>query len=97
MDRLVRNRRSYRKSGSFLKIFDLILSIAIIVCGAMNIVNPKGNAELFPIICIMGSILNGTMCIKYYMRKDFSRAIALTIAAIFLAILSIITFIALWL
>lgn len=95
MDRIVRNRRSYKKSGSFMKVVSLVLSIAIIICGVMNIVNPKGNAELFPIICIMGAALNGTMCVKYYMRKDFARAIALTIAAIFLAVLGVITFIAL--
>lgn len=96
MDRMIKNRRSYRKSGSMLKIFDLILSIAIVICGVINIANPKGNAKLFPIICIMGAVLNGTMCIKYYMRKDFARAIALTSAAVVLAIFSIITFIALW-
>ena len=95
MERIVRGRRSYKKSSSITKIMNLILSIAIIICGIMNIVNPKGNAELFPIICIMGAILNGSMCVKYYMRKDFARAIALTIAAIFLAVLGVITFIAL--
>ena len=97
MDRIVRNRRSYKKSGSFMKIFELLLSIAIIICGVVNIANPKGNSKLFPIICIMGAVLNGAMCVKYYMRKDFPRAIALTIAAIFLTVVSIITFIALWL
>ena len=95
MERIVRNRRSYKKSGSFTKILNLILSIAIIICGVMNIVNPKENAKLFPVICIMGAILNGSMCVKYYFRKDFARAIALTVAAIFLAVLGIITFIAL--
>ncbi len=97
MDRIVRNRRSYKKSGSIMKIFNLILSIAIIICGVVNIANPKGNAKLFPIICLMGAILNGTMCVKYYRRKDFARAIALTIAAIVLAVFSVVTFIALWL
>lgn len=97
MDRMVRNRRSYKKSGSFMKIFELLLSIAIIICGVINIADPKENSKIFPVICVMGAILNGAMCVKYYMRKDFPRAIALTIAAVFLTVVGIITFIALWL
>lgn len=97
MERAVRNRKPYRRTGFFMDLFDFVLSLAIVVLGVMNIVNPKGNAKLFPLICVLGAVLNGTMSIKYYMRKEIARAVALTVAAVFLAAVGIFAFVALWL
>ncbi len=97
MERSIRSRKPYRRAGFFIDLFDFILSIGIIICGVMNIVDPKGNAKLFPLICIMGAFLNGTMCLKYYMRKDYVRAISLTVAGIILMVIGIFSVLALWL
>lgn len=92
MAKSIRSRKPYRRTGFFVDVFDFILSVAIVVCGVMNILAPERNAKLFPIICIMGTLLNGTMSIKYYMRRDYVRAIALTVAAIILAFVAVFSF-----
>lgn len=97
MEKSFRSRKPYRRAGFMIDLLDFSLSVVIIILGTMNIVNPKGNARLFPLICIFGAVLNATMSIKYYMRKDRVRAIGLTVAAVFLAVSGVASFIALWL
>ena len=89
MERIIGSRRPYRKAGFVIDVINFFLSIAIVILGVIDILNPAGNAAVFPILCFLGTALNGLMAYKYYIRKNYQRAITLTIAAVFLAAVGI--------
>ena len=89
MERTIGSRRPYRKAGFVIDVINFFLSIAIVILGVVDILNPDGNAAVFPILCFLGTALNGLMAYKYYIRKNYQRAIALTITAVFLAAVGI--------
>lgn len=84
MERALRSRRPYRRAGFVVDVINFVLSVAIVILGVIDILNPDGKAPVFPVICLLGTALNGLMSFKYFIRKDYKRVIALTIAALFL-------------
>lgn len=79
-------KRPFRRLGRVVDIINLILSVAVLVCAVLIVLNRDKNLLLFPVIFMCTSLINFVLGIKYYKRRENLKFIVLMLA--FLAFLS---------
>ncbi len=90
-----RRRRSLNSSGIYDTI-NIILGLGVIITAVVIFIDKVKYDKVFTIVFLLAAIMNICMGIKYYHRREIVKMIALFCAGIFLLIMMIISFIALW-
>ena len=90
-----RRRRNLNSSGLY-DMINIILGIGIIITSIVIFIDHVKYDKVFTVVFLLAAIMNLCMGIKYYHRREIAKMIALFIASIFLIIMTIISFIALW-
>ena len=90
-----RRRRKLHSSGIYDTI-NIIMGIGAIITAIVIFIDQTKYEKAFTVEFLFASILNLCMGVKYYQRREIAKTIALFIAGIFLLVMMIISFIALW-
>lgn len=96
MSSINRRKKSLLLTSGFYDLINFILGSLVIVLSIVIFVDHTKYARLFAIVFLLAGVLNFVMGFKYYKRVEWAKTIALFIATIFLVVMSIISFIALW-
>lgn len=91
-----RSRRTMRKVSSMMDIINTTMGMVIMICGVLILIDSKENEGLFPIVFLAAAIMNGLMGVKYHMRRDRVRSIALFVSTVFLVALCIVGVVGIW-
>ncbi len=86
-------KRNLRRIGPIIDRTNIAISVAIIVCAAVIILDIKKNLFMFPVIFTLAAIMNGLMAFKCYKMAEMIRMVVLLIAFALLVVLSIIGYI----
>lgn len=82
-----RRRRPFRYLGKIVDGVNVILSLSVVVCAVLIILDTASNMLLFPVIFFCTALMNMTLAIKYYKRKETGKTIMLILGFIlFMAI-----------
>ena len=82
-----RRKRPFRYLGKIVDGINAILSISIVVCAVLILLDTASNMLLFPVIFFCTALMNMTLAIKYYKRKETGKTIMLILGFIlFMAI-----------
>lgn len=91
--------KSIRKSVTVTDVFDIaniIIGMLIVICTVFLFVDLDENEKLFTIVFLLAAIMNGYMAVKYYRRVDVPRMAALSIFTLILLVLTVLSFLTLW-
>ncbi len=86
-------KRSLRKMGPIIDKINIVLSIGIVISGIFLIVDVEKYKFLFPVLFLMGALMNLALAIKCYKMAEMGRMVVLALATVFLAILTVVGFI----
>lgn len=87
-----RNRKTFRKIVFFMDTINMVLDIAILIIGVWILIDFKEHAGMFPVLFGFAAIMNLIMGIKYHMREEKIRAIAMLFVAGLLFAVSLISY-----
>ena len=91
-----KSRRTMRKVTSIMDVVNTVMGMVILVCGVLILIDSKDNEGLFPIVFLAAAIMNGLMGMKYHMRREMIRSVALFVSMAFLALLCIVGIAGIW-
>lgn len=91
-----RRRSNLLATSGFYDMNNFILGIGIIVFSILIFVDHNKYAKLFALVFLLAGMLNFVMGVKYFKRSEIAKTIALFIASVFLIVMTVISFIALW-
>ena len=82
-----RRRRPFRYLGKIVYVVNIVLAISVVVCAVLILLDTTRNMLLFPVIFFCTALMNMTLAIKYYKRREIGKTIMLILGFIlFMAI-----------
>lgn len=88
--------KKHTKNNLIIEVLNLALGIAIIVLAIMTFLNTQKYAFLFPIIFLLGAIMNGTTAIKNFLGANRGRGIVALIVTIVLLMVFVGSAVVVW-
>ena len=92
----MKSGRRYGTIANVLDIVNIIIAMLIVVCTVFLFVDLKENEKLFTVVFLLATVTNVDMAVKYYKRVDIPRTVALSLFALLLLVLSVLSFVTLW-
>ena len=91
--------KELQEDGTIINVLDIvniIIAMLIVVCTVFLFVDLKENEKLFTVVFLLATVMNVDMVVKYYKRVDIPRTVALSLFALLLLVLSVLSFVTLW-
>ena len=87
------SKRSLRRLGPILDKINIVFSICIVISGIFLVVNVEKYIFMFPVVFLLGALMNMTLSFKCYKMAEMGRMVVLAVAAVLLGVLSIVAYI----
>ena len=82
-----RRKRPFRYLGRIVDGINIVLALVVVACAVLVLMDTAGNMLLFPVIFFCTALMNMTLSIKYYKRKETGKTVMLILGFIlFMAI-----------
>lgn len=90
------SQKKHTKNNLIIEVLNLVLGIAIIVLAIMTFLNTQKYAFLFPVIFLLGAIMNGTTAIKNFLGANRGMGIVALLVTIALLVIFVASAIVVW-
>ncbi len=77
-----------------IDILNLVLGIGVVVLAVMAFINTADNKWMFPLIFLMGGVMNLLAGIKFFMTDRKTGGIASVVTAVVLVVISVVSYMA---
>lgn len=87
-------RRSSKVIRIIIDVLNIILGVAAIVMAVITFINTTANAWMFPLIFLIGALMNLLTGVKHMMCERKAQGVVLLVAAVILSILTYASYVA---
>ncbi len=90
------SQKKHTRNNLIIEIINVILGIAIITLAILTFLNTEEYAFLFPVIFLLGAIMNGATAVKDFLGSNRGMGIVVSIVTLLFFVIFIASAVVVW-